>query len=426
MTKDHKASRNRTLSVDELYRLSNSDPALPKALAERYVESLRSATPDVRSRYVDRIHAELGRRPGVHFATRYLLPSRYLEEIEALCRAMSTLLTSPTYERHFEDRVFPPGPRKRRDLFGSIDLHLGADGLRIIEVHCSPPGGIAICEPLTKSSAEAFPDLVQYDGNFDFVDRLVEAACEGDRRQRVAIMPGHLPNQAVYFSDYRALVRQFERRGLTTGLHSSRGVTVHQGRPCWDGVTYDQVLSLMIPLDWMREPGAFAELSAAWGAAPEHFFPHPRGFELTTKRMLPMLNDLARWVPELTADQRDVLESATLPAVPLAAFESVEALLAHLGGSPQIVVKPYEGYRAIGVLIQPDREALESVFARKAAENVVQQYYPGFRAPAMREDGDIQWIDLRLRAVFLEGELAALFAVSNPPGPRWILPVGIV
>lgn len=403
------------------------DPRLPPALLDGYAKMLSGIGRDDYRRYLTLARAEIDPRPHAELGTPLLLPADQVDAIGALCRAMISLLRSPTYRARFADTpgVLGPGARTPRDDFGSIDLHLGDDGPRIIEVHCSAPGGIATVAPLARAARAAFTGVEPLPQNLDFDRALATVASRGTPGRRIAIAVSHLPGSATYFKDYRALVAQFAALGFDAGLELARDVTVRDGRPAWGDRIYDEVLSLVIPLAWARVPDEFAGFGSAWSAAPSRFFPHPWGWDLTTKRMLPMLRALDRWAPALSAADRAALQTASLPAAPMDAFASVDALVEAFGPPEAIVAKPYDGYHGVGVRVQPDRATLDAVFAEARADHVVQGFYPGHRVPLMAPDGTVSWADVRLRALYLEDGMIALMALTNPPGTRWVMPVAV-
>lgn len=367
-------------------------------------------------RYVEGAYAVCDCRRSMRVVSPMFVPRETLAEIAALCEAFARLVREPTFvEAAAAPTVFRPRPLAPRDLIGNIDLHLGADGPRIIEAHANLPGGTALAPAMHRHLIAEFglePDTVAPHALYA---ALAECVPERGGRRRVAVAISHRKSAEFFLADFRAVAAQLEAAGVEAELVYAEDVEVTDAGLAWGGQRYDDVLSLVIPPNFELDP-SFPRFIAARDRFPEAVFPDPTWGRVTTKRMLPLLADLDRWAPTLSAADRAVIAKASLPAARLSAFDSVDAVLAAFGSTDALVVKPERGYQSKGVHVRPSRATLEALLTADDDSMIVQAYYPARPVPTLDVEGRVRWISGRLRPVFVRGRFATCYMLEDEPG----------
>jgi hypothetical protein len=365
----------------------------------------------------------IGHRTGNGYAfgrLPFYLPGGMYVEVEASVRAITSLLASALYrDRILTGPTFLPYPALRsEDLIGSVDFHLGENGLKIIDVNFNVPGLIGFAELLES----AYYSMLSVPGRTHLCAGLMLALADivgGDRGGRVAIAVSHLPMSQPFLRHYRILAEEMRSLGVDANLVFARDVVIGSaGELIWDNQGYDAVLSLVIPAIWEQYPSEFSAYSAAYAVSPHRFYPNPVGGQLGSKLLLTMLGDLETLVPDLLAKERTYLERATLAAKPLNSFSNPEEAIAAFGGLCRMVLKPTHSYGSQGVIVQPSQTDLNKVFDRLPDGYIVQDYYAPLRYPALQADGSLLLEQTRfeLRAFFVGGRFAGATAYEFGKG----------
>ncbi len=324
---------------------------------------------------------------------------------------MIRLLQSPRFQEEAarEPWFLPWHPLRQRDYFGCVDFHLQGDEEKIIEVNFNPPGRFGLLELMERTFLEAFetPTLVRLNEGLE--KAVVEAATEGDRERRIAIAVNPTASSRDLRPHYHYVESFFHGHGVEARVVFADAVQMDgEGFPVWDGVRYDVVLNLLIARTWRDHPDVFAPYTALYERRPEVFFPSPFGARLGDKRLLALCHRLGEDPLGLAESDVRNLQRATLKAWRLNDFHDADEVRERFNGETNLVLKPLDNYRGNGVVIQPTREELATIFAQSRDNYMAHEYFPAEPAPCLAVDGSAGTHPFEVRVGFLDGEVRSV------------------
>jgi hypothetical protein len=247
------------------------------------------------------------RCPNLFAAVPVFVSRGHVDAMAEVVRAVETVVALPAYRAELtwapQIARFDPGAR---GVFMGYDFHVGAQGVRLIEINTNAGGAMlnALLGRAQRACCKEIETLVNgpipaADLDRTFVDMFAaewRAAGREGTPKRIAIVDDD-PERQFFYPEFLLFAHLFRRFGIDAAVVSPRDLAF-DGRTLRDaGGPIDLVYNRLT--DFALEDPAHAVLRAAYLARAAVLTPHPRAHALyADKRNLALLGDperLRRW-----------------------------------------------------------------------------------------------------------------------------------